>query len=207
MTHSVSTTGWPVSGLLVCGVLAVSMAQACLACSDSESQLPEAPCKVAEERRVAKASISFGRDRDSKASTAVASVVEEGKTLRIRGSLEQVVDRLGSFPHLQFLSIYAHDPLRIDDYRQIARLERVEDLFIETYATISGSELRPLADMPRLRTLEFKEADVNEEVLKAVAKIESLKVLRVPFAGDDWKAVARKLGSDVRIYHTHNYAP
>jgi hypothetical protein len=94
-----------------------------------------------------------------------------------------------------------------DDYRQLARLDRVETLYIHMYASVSGSDVAPLAEMRSLRSLEFEEAYVQPSAMKMLAAIDSLEELRVPTLGDDWSRWFADRRPHLRVFHTDNYAP
>lgn len=126
-----------------------------------------------------------------------------------RMSLKDIVDRLSQMPNLRRLRVDTsyREHLGIEEYRQLARLVCAEDIHIETYATIKGPELAPLARLMRLSTLEFEEAGVKLSVLKTLVKFPSLKTFRIPFAGDAWDRELKPLGATFHVYHTGNYAP
>lgn len=121
--------------------------------------------------------------------------------------LGRIVDQLARLPALRSLSIDAHRPLTHDAYRQLARLDQVETLYIHMYASVSGSDLAPLTEMRSLRSLEFEEAYVQPSALKTMAAIGSLEELRVPTLADDWRRWFENRRPDLRVFHTDNYAP
>jgi hypothetical protein len=121
--------------------------------------------------------------------------------------LGRIVDQLVRLPALRSLNVSAHDPMTIETYRQLARLDRLETLYIHTYDGVAGPELAPLTGMRRLRSLEFQEAFVELPALEAMAAIKSLEELRVPSLSDESRQRLEKSFPNLRVYHTGNYAP
>ena len=150
--------------------------------------------------------IQYWRGRKS-----LFSGIGQAPGLSKRMSLSEIIDRLSKMSHLRSVTVstigtVAGD-LRIREYRQIARLSRVEHLHFDTHAGIHGPELVPLTKMKRLKTLEFVEAGVSLSVLETLIHSKSLKSFHVPNAGDAWQRKLKCLGAKFRVYSHGNYAP
>lgn len=137
-----------------------------------------------------------------------ASYTRAGLSGEVDGErLARIVDQLARLPALRSLNIDAHRPLTHDDYRQLARLDQVDTLYVHMYASVSGSDLAPLTEMRSLKFLEFEEAHIEPSAMKTMAAIESLEELRVPTLGDEWRRWFADRRPGLRVFHTDNYAP
>ncbi len=126
--------------------------------------------------------------------------------LGTEGEFSPIVDQLVRLPSVKSLSIWA-DPMDVDAYRQIARLEQVETIYIHTHSSVTGRRVEPLTTMPNLRSLEFQESMMERSAFEMIAKIATLKTLYVPSLGDETRDRLAKQRPDLAAHHTGNYAP
>ena len=127
---------------------------------------------------------------------------------QIRGDLKSGIDALARMPRLRTLSVddMSEEGLTKSDYQAIARLDRLDMIWIEGREPIDAAALEPLAGMPKLKTLEFEEAQVTPAAVAPLAKSLSLEELRI---GTGWgiREEAERLGVRFRVVHTQNYEP
>ena len=140
--------------------------------------------------------------------SSVFSGIGQAPELSKQMSLTEIVDRLSKMPNLRQVTIATvAGNLRVQEYRQLARLSRVESLYIDTHAAIHGPELVPLTKMKRLKALEFVEARVKLSVLETLIHSKSLKSLHISDAGDVWERKLERLGAKFDVLSHGNYAP
>lgn len=144
---------------------------------------------------------------DIGADGTVKGTFGESKTPRT-GSLKEIVDGLRALPALRSLEVWANwTDLTRGDYSQLARLTQLEEIFIHTHDQVYGPELSPLARLPRLKRLEFEEANVEFGAIKIVAEFASLEVFLIPFADEASVDEMRRLRPEMVFGGTQNYAP
>lgn len=124
------------------------------------------------------------------------------------GTLAEMVEAVRPLKRTRYLTVYAsHRSLTREHFREIAKLRQLEDIFVETYARVSGPELQPLLKMPRLREIEFKESTIEPGVVTTLSKSRSLRALRVPQAVESLEAEAARLNVRFTLGGTGNYEP
>ncbi len=92
-------------------------------------------------------------------------------------------------------------------FENVARLEQLQDLWIESFAEYSDKEVHPLRQLHNLQELTFKETLLTPSACRESLKIPSLKKLGILKMTNEMRTELQSLRSEVVVYGHGNFEP